>query len=128
MQKSKREMLESPALTEDQLYNHSFIGQYFTEVSPAEADKMYPLTDHAALAKQGYHFFRCDFFNTSTRKCDAHNLRPPLCRGFPWYGKKADGVNILGYPMCSYWEDVSESERPAAVQVFISSKRPSVAS
>ena len=58
----------------------------------------------------------CDSFNPETRQCMAHEARPPMCRGFPWYGLKPSlfigydlynaWMRLRSYPRCSYREDV----------------------
>lgn len=120
MKQSVEEMLAKPALNPEIQYTQGFVAQFFHEVTPGEADEMLPYVDHRDLAdRAGYHFYRCDFFNEDARICMAHNARPALCSGFPWYGKKPDGANIGGYLRCSYWEDVPEGERPPGVPVEI---------
>lgn len=60
--------------------------------------------------------FSCPFFDTDTRLCTAYEKRPPICSGFPWYGK--DPAEQAANPMtrpserCSYWEDVPVIMRP----------------
>lgn len=55
---------------------------------------------------------RCDAFNRETRECEAHDARPPVCRGFPWYGRAATDVEGRApvadslSPRCSFNQDV----------------------
>jgi Fe-S-cluster containining protein len=56
---------------------------------------------------------RCDMFDPDSRLCTAREARPPVCRGFPWYG---DGPcagragELLSH--CSYLADVPPGQRP----------------
>ena len=34
----------------------------------------------------GRHAYACDRFDPVSRLCTAHDERPPICRGYPWYG------------------------------------------
>ena len=47
----------------------------------------------------------CDAFDTHTRRCTAYTDRPPICRGFPWYGgAPLPSMNIPA--VCAYHDDV----------------------
>jgi Fe-S-cluster containining protein len=48
--------------------------------------------------------FTCLKFDRQTRSCTAHNDRPSVCSGFPWYGKEPDKM-VLGYGRCTYITD-----------------------
>lgn len=56
---------------------------------------------------------RCDQFDPTTRLCTAHDERPQICRGFPWYQRDPEGANIAGLPRCSFWADLPEDQRPS---------------
>jgi len=53
----------------------------------------------------------CDQFDPKTRECLAHDDRPDLCSGFPWYGRdpgspgRTQIAQVLP-PQCSYTADV----------------------
>lgn len=52
------------------------------------------------------HRVRCDQFDRETRTCLAHDTRPQVCSGFPWYGREpADPAGDLS-PRCSFNADV----------------------
>lgn len=66
--------------------------------------------------------FKCDAFDPNTRLCTAHERRPPICRGFPWYGRAPNARTLaelipvdthqgaaLG---CSYLADLPPGWRP----------------
>jgi Fe-S-cluster containining protein len=52
--------------------------------------------------------YRCAMFDEATRRCTAHETRPPVCRGYPWF----DDVPRRGLPLlptrCSHWADVTD--------------------
>lgn len=54
----------------------------------------------------------CDRFDAATRECAAHDGRPPVCRGYPWYrdGPTAGRAALLP-SMCSYALDVPPAWR-----------------
>lgn len=57
------------------------------------------------------HRVRCDQFNSDTRECMAHDDKPRVCSGFPWYGRTPDDPDCSPVasalsPRCSYNADV----------------------
>lgn len=52
------------------------------------------------------HGYACDHFDAVSRLCTAHDERPPICRGYPWY----DGPPRRGLPLlparCSFRADL----------------------
>lgn len=40
--------------------------------------------------------YRCKHFNPETRECEAHEARPWMCAGYPWY---RDGDLLATYPL-----------------------------
>ena len=48
-------------------------------------------------------FYLCSNFDVDTRRCSAYDDRPPVCAGYPHYGKppRADAVPALP-PECSF--------------------------
>lgn len=50
-------------------------------------------------------FYRCDLFDTGTRRCSDHANRPNMCRGYPWFGEAPDPTKSVP-PTCSYLADV----------------------
>lgn len=47
----------------------------------------------------------CDHFDKTTRLCTAHDSRPPICSGYPWYGAEPNRDRLLD-ARCSYQADV----------------------
>lgn len=71
-----------------------------------------PLAEDAPLPMPR---FTCDAFDPVTRLCTAHLTRPPICRGFPWYGEVPGEPYVrIGSLRCSFWADVPLSKRPGA--------------
>lgn len=55
------------------------------------------------------HGYVCDFFDPVSRRCAAHDARPPICRGYPWYGA-APGVRTVELPArCAFRADLPQS-------------------
>ena len=61
----------------------------------------------------------CDAFDPLTNLCTAHADRPPVCSGFPWYGKtpSAEGIGGGLSSNCSFWADLPEDTWPEPVRV-----------
>jgi Fe-S-cluster containining protein len=48
----------------------------------------------------------CDMFDRTARLCTAYEGRPPVCRGYPWYGEGPSLATTDGLPArCGYRED-----------------------
>jgi Fe-S-cluster containining protein len=52
------------------------------------------------------HAYRCDRFDPVTRLCTAHDERPPICRGYPWYDEPPGRRLVLLPEPCSYRADL----------------------
>lgn len=86
--------------------------------SDAETDKAFmlehwtPHPDHSDASLTAS-LWQCDRFDPATRECTAHDERPPVCRGYPWY---RDGPTperaALAYSCCSFLLDVPPAWRP----------------
>ena len=59
----------------------------------------------------GRHRYQCDAFDPATRCCTAYATRPPVCRGFPWYGAAPSPALAVGRlpRRCVYWRDIEPS-------------------
>lgn len=54
----------------------------------------------------GRYAYDCDFFDSETRLCLAHDERPPICRGYPWYDEEP-GTRPVVLPLdCSFRADL----------------------
>jgi Fe-S-cluster containining protein len=52
--------------------------------------------------------YRCSFFDPASRLCTAHEHRPPVCRGYPWFGAEPRRGLPLLPQRCSHWADLGE--------------------
>jgi Fe-S-cluster containining protein len=65
-------------------------------------------------------YWACDAYDPEHGTCTAHEDRPPLCSGFPWYGEqpsveRADRV----HRECSYLADLPPGDRPEGSRPLI---------
>lgn len=60
----------------------------------------------------------CDRFDPETRTCAAHDQRPPVCEGYPWYGRAPEPQRIA-HGRCSFLLDVPAADRPAGARPLI---------
>jgi Fe-S-cluster containining protein len=57
--------------------------------------------------REDLHGYTCDRFDPRTRLCTAHDERPPICRGYPWYDA-APGRRLVVLPArCAFRADVT---------------------
>lgn len=61
-------------------------------------------------------FYKCKYYDEENLRCSNYENRPPMCSGYPWYGKAPKPTRPLPYE-CSFNEDVGRE-----VKVTISSK------
>ena len=95
-------------ITPPETPNAAFLLEHWTEVERDE---------------QGSSRYVCDAFDPQTRLCTAHETRPPVCQGYPWYGlpwyghapRALEGLSSR----CSFWADVPAEERPARVRPLL---------
>jgi Fe-S-cluster containining protein len=73
---------------------------------------------HESAPGQDGPLYACDRFDPDTRLCVAHEQRPPVCSGYPWYGRPPRPGVILN-PRCSYLLDIAPPERPAGARPLI---------
>lgn len=77
------------------------------------------ITAHWKLNDDG-RTYSCDAFDQVTRLCMAHDERPPVCSGYPWYGTEPDDVHISALGgQCSYLLDVAPDRRPEGSRPLI---------
>jgi len=50
--------------------------------------------------------YSCDAFDPASRLCTAHDERPPICRGFPWYDRPPGTRKVRLPASCSFNADV----------------------
>lgn len=64
--------------------------------------------------------YRCDRFDPVHRTCGAHEDRPDVCSGFPWYGEEPtrEAAGEIART-CSYLFDVPADQRPAGARPLI---------
>jgi Fe-S-cluster containining protein len=80
------------------LANADFLTSHWTPI-PEDAGKAMPR-------------FQCSAFDPATRLCTAHDSRPPICSGYPWYGSDERPTRRLWSHRCSFWADVPLEDRP----------------
>jgi len=59
-----------------------------------------------AVDGDGRFAYTCSAFDTTTRRCSAHETRPPICRGYPWYGREPRAADPVLPARCSHHADV----------------------
>jgi Fe-S-cluster containining protein len=70
--------------------------------------------------EDGDAFYTCDAFDAVHRLCTAHETRPPVCSGYPWYGKgPRPDVITRKDSRCSYLLDVPPAVRPSDARPLI---------
>ena len=65
-------------------------------------------------------YWTCDAYDPGHQECTAHDARPPLCRGFPWYGDgpSAERAGRV-HRECSYLADLPPGDRPEGSRPLI---------
>jgi Fe-S-cluster containining protein len=95
---------------------------------------------HIVARSEAKTTFSCDAFDAEARLCTAHDGRPPICSGFPWYGKTTeelgpvasaarlkhfgDADGLRGLPRCEFWADLEPELRPEGWEPVLLTTRP----
>lgn len=104
--------------------NRDWIEEHLTEISPRRTG----LDEVRDYMKSGItdglfggryfqivsHFYRCDWYDPDTRECKAHDQRPPICSGYPWYGDAPDSTKAIP-PQCGFLTDVNVEPIPVQI-------------
>lgn len=65
-------------------------------------------------------YFTCDQFDAETRLCLARDTRPPVCSGYPWYGRGPESGRITKEgSRCSFLLDLPPEDRPTGSRPLI---------
>ncbi len=109
-QEDARRRLETEYVSPRTRANLVWVLTRFRPLTPAEAEQRRPGASTATSGGAPSHFYACDAFDPITRTCQAYDQRPPVCRGYPWYGKAPADVEL---PLrCSFWADLPAELRP----------------
>lgn len=91
------------------------------DVTPAGqwANRVFLAANTRAIGvRDGQVMLECRFFDRDHQECRAYDRRPPMCSGFPWYGREPEPGRLM-YGQCSYLLDVAASERPEGSRPLI---------
>lgn len=65
-------------------------------------------------------YWTCDAYDPERRECTAHQDRPPLCSGYPWYGDEPSAERAERvHQECSYLADLPPADRPEGARPLI---------
>lgn len=56
--------------------------------------------------------FRCAAYDVASRSCTEYDDRPPVCSGFPWYGKEPNEAKIPARSVCGYQAELGRTVLP----------------
>jgi len=79
-----------------------FAAEHWRPLTRAEAMHRNPY--YTARLPESAHLYTCDQLGADGR-CQAHETRPLVCRGYPWY-EQAPRDMQLADPHCGYFLDV----------------------
>jgi Fe-S-cluster containining protein len=82
--------------------DHQFAARHWKPLTRAEAMQRSPLYT-SRLAAEAY-LYSCEMLGPDNR-CQAHDSRPLVCRGYPWYGEPPRDMELAD-PDCDYYEDL----------------------
>jgi Fe-S-cluster containining protein len=92
-----------------------FVLKHWRRISRAKAAALNPLL----LKNPGGYFYACDAYDKERRLCTAHDTRPAICSGFPWYneppysqdaGWTPEAETLRPWTECSFWLDVPQDQ------------------
>jgi len=77
-----------------------FILKHWHRISRKEACRRHPMI--RGKDWRNVYFYTCDAWDKKTRRCKVYELRPEVCRGFPFYGRKPNNSEWLEIMGCAY--------------------------
>ena len=105
-----RRRLDTEYLSPRTRANLEWVVTRLRRITRAEAERRRPGASSATSSGAATFFYECAEFDHATRTCQAYDRRPPICRGYPWYGKAPADVEL---PLrCSFWADLPVAHRP----------------
>jgi Fe-S-cluster containining protein len=81
--------------------DYQFAARHWHPLSRDEAMRRNPL--YTSRLPVDAHLYRCDML-AADGTCQAHETRPLVCRGYPWYGEPPRDIELAD-PDCDYYED-----------------------
>ncbi len=69
------------------------------------------ISQHWHLIQGTQYVANCDMYDSESKLCTAHDDRPPVCEGYPWYGERPslDHRNSKYLPpQCSFTTDIRQ--------------------
>jgi len=96
LRSTKRAILRGPSLEGDE-----FILKHWHRISKQEAFRRRPIL--CGFHYPGRCYYLCDQFDPASRRCLAHDMRPPICRAFP-NNLRVEGrpLRLRAFPDCGY--------------------------
>jgi len=82
--------------------DHRFAAEHWHPLTRAEAMQRNPL--YTMQLKPDAYLYRCDMLGDDGL-CKAHETRPSVCRGYPWYDEPPRDMPLAD-PDCDFYEDV----------------------
>jgi len=108
LRSTKRQIRADRSLEGDE-----YILRHWRRISKESAFRKRPILRESR--HQGRFYYLCDAFDSATRRCQAHDVRPPICRAFP-NNLRVEGrpLRLRSYPNCGYNEPPAGSGGRAA--------------
>jgi len=101
------------AVTPEQRANASFILEHMHEI---DINIAYQINGRRVVQDPYAHFYLCDAYDVNENLCRMYAERPPMCKGFPWYGLDPTDPRVASglapYHRCSFWADVPREQWP----------------
>ena len=90
------------AIRQDQsLEGDEFVLAHWHRMSQREAFAKRPMLRQTHYSGRCY--YTCDRFDALTRRCGAHDLRPPICHAFPNHLRiEGRRLQLRAFPDCGY--------------------------
>lgn len=95
----------------------------FENFVPVDAETARSINPHIIIESEELlngteqYFYTCKQYDKENKLCMAHEQRPHVCSGFPWYNKPIHNIALRMHMSCSYWEDVPVEAWPDGVMI-----------
>lgn len=93
-----------------------FISRNWQPITEAEALAVNPSAllwvSRSRSRGERVYLYRCEQLDEATDLCRAHEVKPHVCSGYPFYDGRADGIGPRGllWPGCGYVDEAIEKQ------------------
>jgi Fe-S-cluster containining protein len=109
---------------EDWERDYLFLDEHWHPITEDEAFLRNPMLrmqkEYGLVNRKDLSYYSCDMYDAKSHLCMAHDKRPTVCSGYPYYGREAPSEYFTWYsPTCGYIADSTPGERQLMIELAL---------